>query len=88
MLPLFGWSNALDSVGLILDTLLHPIQLIEGPSTRFGVFVLNETDSRSGILALDELITGDRYLFVRDAYTQRREFLISDGMLADPFGDF
>lgn len=88
MLPVFGASNARDSVGLILDTLLNPIQLTEDPSTRFGVFVLNETDSRSGILALDELITGDRYLFVRDAYTQRREFLISDGMLADPFGDF
>lgn len=88
MLPVFGASNARDSVGLVLDTLLNPIQFIEDPSTRFSVFVLNETDSRSGILALDELITGDRYLFVRDAYIQRREFLVSDGMVADPFGDF
>lgn len=88
MLPVFDASNARDSVGLVLDTLLNPIQFIEDPSTRFGVFVLNETDSRSGILALDELITGDRYLFVRDAYIQRREFLVSDGMVADPFGDF
>ena len=88
MLPVFGASNLRDSAGLVLDTLLNPIQRVEDRSLRVGLFVLIETDARSGVLALDELITGDRYLFVRDAYMQRREFLVSDGMLSDPFGDF
>jgi phospholipid-binding lipoprotein MlaA len=52
------------------------------------LFLLDETDSRSDVLALDELITGNRYLFIREAYLQRREYLINDGVLDDPFGDF
>ena len=88
MLPVFGASTARDSVGLVLDTLFNPVQYVEDRSLRLGLYMLDETDSRSGILALDELITGDRYLFVREAYLQRREFLISDGKMADQFGDF
>ena len=34
----------------------------------------------------EKLITGDRYLFIRDAYLQRREFLIKDGEVEDSFG--
>ena len=33
----------------------------------------------------DEIITGDRYAFLRDAYLQRREFLVSDGQMEDDF---
>ena len=30
---------------------------------------------------------GDRYTFVRDAYLQRRQFLVNDGVVEDTFGD-
>ncbi len=88
MLPMFGASTVRDSFGLVLDTLFNPIQYLEDERARIGLFILDETDSRSGVLALDELITGDRYLFVREAYLQRREYLINDGVVDDPFGDF
>ena len=88
MLPVFGASNARDSVGLVLDTLFNPIQYLDGESLRLTLFLVKETDSRSGQLALDELITGDRYLFVREAYAQRREYLVTDGQVEDEFGDF
>ncbi len=88
MLPVFGASNVRDSFGLVLDTLFNPIQYHEDESLRLTLFLLRETDSRSGLLALDELITGDRYLFVREAYVQRREYLVTDGQLEDEFGDF
>lgn len=88
MLPVFGASNVRDSFGLVLDTLFNPIQYHEDESLRFTLFLLRETDSRSGLLALDELITGDRYLFVREAYVQRREYLVTDGQVEDEFGDF
>ena len=55
---------------------------------RLTLFLVKETDSRSGLLALDELITGDRYLFVREAYVQRRGCLVTDGQVEDDFGDF
>ncbi len=88
MLPVFGASTVRDSFGLVIDTVFNPLQLIEDRSLRLGLFLLDETDSRSDVLALDELITGNRYLFIREAYLQRREYLINDGMLDEPFGDF
>lgn len=88
MLPVFGASNVRDSFGLVLDTLFNPIQYLEEESLRLTLFLVKETDSRSGLLALDELITGDRYLFVREAYVQRREYLVTDGQVEDEFGDF
>jgi phospholipid-binding lipoprotein MlaA len=88
MLPVFGASTVRDSFGLIIDTVFNPLQRVEDPSLRLGLFLLDETDSRSGVLALDELITGDRYLFIREAYLQRREYLNNDGVLDDPFGEF
>jgi len=88
MLPVFGASNVRDSFGLVLDTLFNPIQYHNEESLRLTLFLVKETDSRSGLLALDDLITGDRYLFVREAYVQRREYLVTDGQLEDEFGDF
>ena len=88
MLPVFGASNLRDSFGLILDTLFNPIQYQSDSSLRFSLFLLEEIDSRSSLLALDELISGNRYLFVREAYNQRREYLVKDGVIEDEFGAF
>lgn len=88
MLPVFGASNVRDSFGLVLDTLFNPIQYHDEESLRLTLFLVKETHSRSGLLALDELITGDRYLFVREAYVQRRDYLVADGLVEDEFGDF
>ena len=88
MLPVFGASNVRDSLGLILDTLFNPIQYQDDESVRITLFLVRETDSRAGLLALDELITGDRYLFLREAYVQRRDYLVKDGVVEDEFGDF
>ena len=49
---------------------------------------MDELDFRSSLLAYDELIIGDRYLFVREAYIQNREYVVNDGALTDEFGDF
>lgn len=88
MLPVFGASNLRDSLGLVLDTLFNPIQYHDEESLKLTMFLLRETDSRSGLLALDDLISGNRYLFIREAYVQRRDFLVNDGRIDDEFGDF
>ena len=88
VLPVFGPSNVRDSLGLVLDTVFNPIQYQNEDSLRLSLWLLEELDSRSSLLALDELIAGDEYLFIREAYIQRREFLISDGQNADIFGSF
>lgn len=88
MLPVFGASNVRDAFGLTLDTLFNPIQYHDEPSVRLPLILLQEIDTRASLLALDELVTGDRYLFVREAYIQRRQYLVNDGEVDDEFGAF
>jgi phospholipid-binding lipoprotein MlaA len=42
---------------------------------------------RAKLLAVDDVVFGDKYIFYRDAYLQRREFLEKDGQVDDLFGD-
>ena len=52
----------------------------------YGIYFL---DLRKRLLTSEVLISGDDYLFVRDAFLQRRDFLIRDGVFEDdPFMDF
>ena len=39
------------------------------------------------MLEAEKLITGDKYLFIRDAYLQRRQFLVTGEVPKDNFGD-
>lgn len=88
VLPVFGSSNVRDSFGLVLDTLFNPIQYHDEESVRLTLFVVAETDTRASLLSLDELVSGNRYLFFREAYIQRREYLVNDGQVEDEFGSF
>ncbi len=88
VLPVFGSSNVRDSFGLVLDTLFNPIQYHDEAEVRLGLFMVEEIDTRASLLSLDELVSGDRYLFFREAYVQRREYLVNDGQIEDEFGDF
>ncbi len=36
-------------------------------------------DTRARLLGVEELVTGDRYLFIRDVYLQSVDFQIKDG---------
>lgn len=88
VLPVFGPSNVRDSFGLVLDTMFNPNQYHDEDSLRIVIWGLEEVDTRSSVLSLDELIVGDKYTFYREAYSQRREYLVNDGLVEDPFGDF
>ena len=88
VLPVFGASNLRDSFGLILDTIFNPLPYIDETPAKLTFFVVEEIDSRSGLLALDELISGDKYLFIREAYVQNRDYLVNDGEIDDEFGSF
>jgi phospholipid-binding lipoprotein MlaA len=88
VLPVFGTSNVRDSFGLVLDTLFNPIQYYDKDKIRLPIFMLREIDTRASLLALDELVGGDKYLFFREAYVQRRQYLVNDGEVTDSFFDF
>lgn len=88
MLPVFGASNVRDSFGLVLDTLFNPIQYHDESAVRYPLLLLEELDRRASYLALDDLVSGDPYLFIREAYVQRRNYLVNDGQIEDEFGSF
>lgn len=88
VLPVFGTSNVRDAFGLVLDTLLNPFQYLGDDSLWISMFLLEETHNRAVLLPLDELVSGDRYLFYREAYIQNRIYLLNDGQIEDEFGSF
>jgi phospholipid-binding lipoprotein MlaA len=89
VLPFFGPSTVRDSFGLVMDTVFNPIRYNNDASLRTTLTVLSLLDSRASVLSMENLISGDEYLFVREAYLQQREFLINDGAYSDDdFDDF
>jgi phospholipid-binding lipoprotein MlaA len=88
VLPVFGSSSVRDSFGLIVDTLFNPLHYIDDSSMRLSLYSMRQVDSRSSITAFDDSINGDRYVFYREAYSQRRDYLVRDGAVENMFEDF
>ncbi len=86
VLPLLGPSTLRDGFGKPVDFYTNPTAYIEHVPTENTVRALSLLDTRAGLLELEKNITGDRYVFVRDVYLQRREYLINNGEVADEFG--
>jgi phospholipid-binding lipoprotein MlaA len=83
--PLWGPTNIRDGVGSIIGGFAHPLAYIDDVATRNSLTALLLIDDRAELLDTESMITGDRYLFIRDAYNQHREFLIKDGKVEDAF---
>ncbi|MEX2131961.1 MAG: VacJ family lipoprotein [Pseudohongiellaceae bacterium] len=88
VLPGLGPSSVRDAMGLVLDTLFNPIQYRDEYPLRTSLLLIEEIDARASVLALDELISGDKYLFLREAYLERRDYLVADGIVENEFGAF
>jgi phospholipid-binding lipoprotein MlaA len=72
VLPLFGPSTVRDSMGLIVDVKVNPLNYIE-PAVRNPLYVLQFVSVRSDLLGASDLLQQaalDKYSFVRDAYTR------------------
>ena len=60
--------------------------LLNDTQSQIIVRALGVVDLRAELLAAETLLSGDKYLFLRDATLQRREFLVKDGQIEeDPF---
>ena len=86
-LPFWGPTNLRDGTGSIVYAFSYPIGFLSHVPTRNQLAALTAVDKRAALFSSESLITGDRYLFIRDAYNQRREFLIKDGVVEDSFLD-
>jgi len=79
VLPLFGPSSVRDGIGLVPDMAIDPVGEVDHVPTRNSLYGLRMIDTRVALLKAEQIISGDKYIFVRDAYLQRREYLINDG---------
>ena len=88
MLPLYGPSTLRDAPSNFFDSLLDPFTYNDNYEARVGLKAFDVVSMRAEMLGIDDLMSGDEYLFVRDIYLQTREYEIKDGELDDAFGDF
>lgn len=87
MLPLLGPSNGRDFTGFVVDVSTLPGlgTVVEDPDYYY-LLGLQVVDRRADLIPAERFISGDPYTFVRNAYLQRRAFLINDGKPStDPF---
>ena len=87
VLPFLGPSTLRDTAARPVDYFSNPLNYVEEDSVRLGFTAMDIIHSRAELLKTEELASGDFYIFVRDAYLQRRNFLINDGVVEDDFGD-
>jgi len=75
VLPLLGPSSVRDALGLPIDFIGDPLRRISPPIDRNALGIGRAGDMRAKLLPIDPVIDSalDPYLFLRDAYLQRRE---------------
>ncbi len=88
MVPVFGPRTIRSGTGTIFDTYTSVPAYIEDVRLRNTLWGLELVDGRARLLNTDELITGDRYIFLRDAYLQSRETFVNEGVVQDSFSDY
>ncbi len=85
MLPFFGPSTVRDTIARLPDQYTYPVNYLEDDSTRYIIRAVDVLDLRAGLLDLDAQFerSYDRYAFMRNAWLQRREFMVTDGEMPD-----
>jgi phospholipid-binding lipoprotein MlaA len=82
VLPIFGPSTVRDTFGLGADMWASPLGRVGHRSDQIGIQATRIISLRASLLDASKVLDDaapDRYLFYRDAYLQRREYLIYDG---------
>jgi phospholipid-binding lipoprotein MlaA len=89
MLPLFGPRTVRSGTGTLVDTFTLSVPpYLNDRAVRNTIWGVELVHGRARLLEADTLISGDRYIFVRDAYLQQRQAFVNDGEVIDEFSDF
>lgn len=88
VLPFAGPSNPRDALGMLVDNRARIYPQLEHVPTRNTALGMSVIDTRANLLSAERMIIGDKYVFVRNAYLQNREFRVRDGQVEDDFDDF
>lgn len=88
VVPLFGPTTLRDATGFAVDKgVLNPVFYLESDELRAGLLALNYIDVKSDLLSTNELISDaalDEYEFTKNAYFDKRESQINDGLAPLP----
>jgi len=88
MLPVLGPRTVRSSAGYLVDTIYSIPSLQDSREWERLFGAVEVIDVRANLIKADDLVTGDRYVFIRNAYLQRREYFLSGGKVEDSFSDF
>jgi phospholipid-binding lipoprotein MlaA len=89
MLPLFGPRTLRSATGYYVDIYTSIPPLTWDTDTTYLFWTVELISYRAGLLSYDDLITGDRYVFMRSAYLQSRATFLNGGVAPpDDFADF
>ena len=88
VLPFLGPSTITDIIARPVDVTLDPLAYFYPIDHRNSLYGTRVIDFRESLLGIDKVAIGDRYIFFREAYLQRRAYLVNDGEIIDAFDDF
>jgi phospholipid-binding lipoprotein MlaA len=81
VLPVFGPSTVRETAAFVPDRAVGPTLLVDGAGAQAAVTSLGVVDTRATLLPATRMLDSialDKYVFVRDAYLQRRQNAIDD----------
>ncbi len=87
VLPFLGPRTIRSATGTLVDNYVSAYELVDHEPTRWKFKAGEYIDLRTKLLDVEDQIVGDKYTFLREAYLQRREFLVRDGEIADDVFD-
>lgn len=95
VLPFFGPSSPRGVVGLVADAAMNPVTYTGfylnphwlGAAVSLGAGAVKVVDARADLLGLEKVASEaaiDRYEFFKNAYLNRRDYLVKDGNVPEP----
>jgi phospholipid-binding lipoprotein MlaA len=81
-IPLFGPTTVRDGTGVLVRIAVGPVGFLPDVPVRNSLYGVGYVDLRAQALGTGDLVDTaalDRYLFIRNAYLQRRRYLLNDG---------
>ena len=83
MIPFLGPSNPRDLLSRPISSFLSGTFAMEDNDVKIALVGIDALETRERLLDAETLIIGDKYIFVKDAYIQSREYEINNGSTED-----
>ena len=83
MIPFLGPSNPRDLLSRPISSFLSGTFAMEDDDVKITLVGIDALETRERLLDAETLIIGDRYIFVKDAYVQSRDYEIFDGEMTE-----